>query len=446
MDIEELERELSGRSAQALARGVAALASRGGISPGQRLPPVREVASHLGMSSSTVGDAWKLLVAQGILDTRGRRGTFLRHSVEGQSVRHFRHIHEAPAAVDLSTGYPDPELLVDLRPFVAEMATGPAFPGYPEAAVDPHLRELLGRHLPFHPEDMMLSTDVLPAVGELLPLLTHYGDRVVVGEAEFAPYLDLLDRRGLEPVPVPHDDQGPDLAETRKALAAGAVLVILQPRVHNPTGRVTSPERLQDLAAACRDHRAWIVEVDHFGQLGSSPPVSAATTAPSQTLHLRSFSKDLHPDLRVCAVTGPATVLETLHERRIGGTWISSLNQRLLAAVLASPDVPATVRAHKEVYDDRRSAFLGALAAQGVQVYSRDGLNVWVPVRSEESALVYLASRGVGAAPGSPFQAATGLAPHIRVSIAPMRDEHERLAVLVAEATRVRRPGTQNPR
>lgn len=443
MDVEHLNINLVDRSARGLARAVAALASTGELVPGERLPPLREVAQGMGMSSSTVGEAWKLLVAQGLLNTRGRRGTFLRQRPGVESVRHFRHIHEAQVSADFSTGYPDPALLIDLRPFVAELATGPPFPGYPEAAVDPDLRDLLGQHLPFCPDGLVLSTDVLLAVSELLPLLTRYGDRVVVGEAEFAPYLDLLERQGLEPIPVPYDDEGPDLAATRRALVDGAALVVLQPRVHNPTGQVTTQARLHELAAAYRDHDAWAVEIDYFGQLASSPPMSATSTAPSQTVHLRSFAKDLHPDLRVCAVTGPASVLDTLHERRGGGTWISRLNQRLLAAVLASPEVTTTVRAHKVAYDGRRRTFLEALKVHGLETSSRDGFNVWVPVRSEESALVYLASRGVGAAPGSPFQAANGGTPHIRVSIARMREDHDRLARLVAEAARVRRPSTQ---
>lgn len=445
--IEKLRAEMREQSADGIARALALLASRGEISAGERLPTVRAVALGLGMSSSTVGEAWRTLAVQGILDTRGRRGTFLRGSSYGDaSVRHFRHIHEVPVSLDLSTGYPDPELLLDLRPLIADLTRSPPYDGYPDAAVHEELRALLRQALPFDPTGLALGTDVLLTMAELLPILTRYGDRVVVGTAEFAPYLDLLERHGLELEPVHHDDEGLDLEGVHAAIRAGAALVLLQPRVHNPTGRVTSPERLAAIAKVCRESDTSILEIDYFGGLASSPPMTAAAEAPYQTIHLRSFSKDLHPDLRVCAIAGPHGVLDRLQERRVGGSWISGVNQRLLAALLASPEVPNVIRRSKAAYDARRNAFVEGLAEHGIEVPSRDGFNVWIPVRSEESALVYLAARGIGAAPGSPFIASGTVGPHLRVSIAAMKDRHRELAEIIAKAATVRRLGANERR
>lgn len=438
--IDLIRAELREQSAAGVARAVALLAARGDIPSGAQLPTVREVARGLHMSSSTVGEAWRTLAAQGVLETQGRRGTYLRRVGE-EPVRHFRHIHEAPVHIDLSTGYPDPALLPDLRPFLEEIAQGPAFAGYPEVALGDDLRQLVEDQLPFTPGSVLLGTDALSTISELLPILVRFGERAVVGTAEFAPYLDLLERAGLDKAPVPFDSEGFDLQEVRRALRAGARLVLLQPRVHNPTGRVTTGTRLAAIAEACREHDALILEVDHFGGLSSSPSMSAAETAPERTIHMRTFSKDLHPDLRVCALAGPRHLLDRLHERRIGGHWISSVNQRLLAALLSSPDVPHVVRHGKTVYDARRNAFVGELLAQGLEIHSRDGFNVWVPVRSEESALVYLAARGVGAAPGAPFRPGMAEGPHLRISIAAMTQGEVELARTIAVAARIRRLG-----
>lgn len=361
-------------------------------------------------------------------------------------MRHFRHIQEAPVRIDLSTGYPDPALLPDLRPFLRGIAEGPTFGGYPAVALRDDLRQLIEAQLPFTPGSVLLGTDALSTVSELLPILLRFGERAVVGAAEFAPYLDLLERSGAEKAPVPFDDEGFDLEAVRRALRGGARLVLVQPRVHNPTGRPTTPARLAAIAEACREEDALILEIDHFGGLSSSPRMSAAETAPERTIHLRTYSKDLHPDLRVCALAGPRHLLDRLHERRIGGHWVSSVNQRLLAEMLASPEVPGIVRRSKAAYDARREAFVGELLAQGLEVHSRDGFNVWVPVRSEESALVYLAARGVGAAPGAPFRSTSAEGPHLRVSIAPMTDVEVELAQTIAVAARIRRLGAYEAR
>jgi DNA-binding transcriptional MocR family regulator len=438
--IDLLRSELREQSARGVARALTVLAGRGDIPAGARLPAVREVARGLGMSSSTVGEAWRTLVAQGILQTEGRRGSFLR-SVGEESVRHFRHIHEAPVDIDLSTGYPDPALLPDIRPFLREIAEGPAFGGYPEVALTDDLRQLIEARLPFPPASVLLGVDALSTVSELLPVLARFGDRAVVGAAEFAPYLDLLERHGLEKAPVPFDEEGFELESVRAALRGGARLVLLQPRAHNPTGRRTTRARLAAIAQACQRYDALILEVDHFGLLSSSPVVSAAETAPERTVHLRTYSKDFHPDLRVCVLAGPPVLLDRLHERRVGGAWLSAVNQRLLARMLASPEVDEAVRRSKAVYDARRADFVGELVAQGLTVHSQEGFNVWVPVRSEEAALVYLAARGIGAAPGAPFRASPAEPPHLRVSIADMGENAVELARTIAIASRIRRQG-----
>lgn len=50
----------------------------GGVLPvGQRLPPVRQLAADLGLANGTVARAYRLLEEAGVLETRGRQGTFV---------------------------------------------------------------------------------------------------------------------------------------------------------------------------------------------------------------------------------------------------------------------------------------------------------------------------------------------------------------------------------
>jgi DNA-binding transcriptional regulator YhcF (GntR family) len=51
---------------------------RGGrLPPGTRLPTVRELAGQLGMAVNTVARAYRELESAGVLETRGRFGTFV---------------------------------------------------------------------------------------------------------------------------------------------------------------------------------------------------------------------------------------------------------------------------------------------------------------------------------------------------------------------------------
>jgi len=49
----------------------------GRLAPGTRLPTVRELAGHLGLAVNTVARAYRELETAGILETRGRFGTFV---------------------------------------------------------------------------------------------------------------------------------------------------------------------------------------------------------------------------------------------------------------------------------------------------------------------------------------------------------------------------------
>jgi DNA-binding transcriptional regulator YhcF (GntR family) len=57
-----------------------ALASRidsGRLAPGERLPTVRDLAGELDLAPNTVAKAYRDLASAGLIDGRGRRGTFV---------------------------------------------------------------------------------------------------------------------------------------------------------------------------------------------------------------------------------------------------------------------------------------------------------------------------------------------------------------------------------
>ncbi len=55
--------------------------SDGTLTPGEQLPPVRRLAQDLGIAANTVARAYRELEADGVLEGRGRSGTFVRATV-----------------------------------------------------------------------------------------------------------------------------------------------------------------------------------------------------------------------------------------------------------------------------------------------------------------------------------------------------------------------------
>lgn len=65
-------------------RQVTALAESGELPPGHRLPTVRRLAEELGLAVNTVARAYRELEQDGVVETRGRHGTFV--AVRGADV------------------------------------------------------------------------------------------------------------------------------------------------------------------------------------------------------------------------------------------------------------------------------------------------------------------------------------------------------------------------
>jgi DNA-binding transcriptional regulator YhcF (GntR family) len=66
----------------------------GELAAGARLPTVRSLAEELGLAANTVAKAYRMLEEDGILETRGRNGSFV--SPQGDSRE--RKLQEAAAA------------------------------------------------------------------------------------------------------------------------------------------------------------------------------------------------------------------------------------------------------------------------------------------------------------------------------------------------------------
>jgi DNA-binding transcriptional MocR family regulator len=210
-----------------------------------------------------------------------------------------------------------------------------------------------------------------------------------------------------------------------------------QPRAHNPTGVSTGSRRLEEIARLLTGSEVLVVEDDSAAAISTSADLSLGSVLPERTVHVRSFSKSHGPDLRLAAMSGPADLVADVHHlRQLGQGWSSRLLQRVLVHLLTDPDSQRQVARAREEYDRRRTSFAQRLDEAGVRVPGSDGLNLWVPVHDEAAALVRLAARGIGVAPGTPFAVLPEREGHVRVTVGLVRDHLDQVAADVAAAAR----------
>ncbi len=425
-----------------IAGGIARLINSGELAAGDRLPTVRALASELGVSPATVSHAWQTLAGAGLIVSRGRAGSVVRSAPRDWLPLRYRGLDgTGDAPLDLSRGTPDPELLPTLASALGRLSGRADTRSYQAKPDIPELHDLLRETWPAPVESITVTNGALDAIDRAMATLVRYGDRVIVENPTFPPFMDLLEHYGLDAVPVGLDDEGMIPSEFAGALAFDPALVLLQPRAHNPTGISMTQARAEQLGALVRRSRiatrAIVIEDDHSWAITTANDVSLAQFVPERVLHVRSFSKSHGPDLRIGALGGPRELIDRVVARRLlGPGWTSRMLQGVVFELLTASESLAQVDTARRTYDDRQRAFAHAMGRHGIDLPPRDGLNLWLPVADERAATVSLAASGIRVAPGAPFQVRSGGA-HVRVTVGMLRDDPETIASAIANATRM---------
>ena len=436
-----LEERLDHPTARGLAIAVSRALREGHLVPGSRLPPIRMVATQLGLSPNTVSAAWALLVRSGAIHTDGRRGTTISEQITGP-LRYRKALErQTTFEWDLATGVPDPALLPELGPILRTLDTPTTMLGsYLDEPVLPELVDVLRADWPYDAEDFTLVNGAMDALNLAANSFVKFGDRVVVEDPCFAPLLDLLESLGAEVVGVPIQKDGMDPVALAEAVRHPVAAVFLQPRAQNPTGISMSRERASQLAEILRAAGPIVIEDDSSGGVvEDATPMSLGQWLPEQTLHIHSFSKSHGPDLRLAAVSGPVEFISEIAGRRqLAQGWTSRLLQRLLLRLITDEVAVKQVVHARTEYRRRRQAVVKALQEQDIAVVGEDGINIWLPVNDETAAVIRLASQGIGVTPGAPFCVNPGDRDHIRVTVGLLPDRHAEVADFLASAARTK--------
>ncbi|MEV5495607.1 aminotransferase class I/II-fold pyridoxal phosphate-dependent enzyme [Nonomuraea fuscirosea] len=427
----------TGRTASEIAAGVELAVSEGRLPPGAVLPPVREVAERAGVSPGTAAAAYRLLRERGVVETAGRRGTRVRPR-PASTFREEIRIEAPPGVRDLSKGNPDPSLLPPLREALAAAARAheesPAMYGTGD---DEELIALAGARLRadgIPAEALAITSGTLDAVERVLTAHLRPGDAVAVEDPGWTALLDLVAVLGLRPVPMRLDEEGPLPDELARALQAGARAVVITLRAQNPTGACLSAARARELRALlAASPEVLLIEDDHGSGFVDLPPYSLAG-ATARWVHTRSTAKAFGPDLRLALIAGDPVTLDRLRGRqRLAAGWVSHLLQRAVAHLWRTDAVDTAAVA--AAYGLRRNGLVAALAARGVTAYGRSGLNVWIPVADETTAITRLLARGWACAPGARNR--IGSPPALRLTVSTLtQEEIEPLADDLAAALR----------
>ncbi|MFI1098071.1 PLP-dependent aminotransferase family protein [Streptomyces sp. NPDC020917] len=366
-----------------LADGVRLLVLEGRLQVAARLPAERELALALGVSRTTVAAAYEALRAEGF--ARSRRGAGSWTAIPEGHVLPTRSLEPLPpeaagTVIDLgcaSLPATEPWLTDAMQGALAELPAYAATHGDFPAGL-PVLREAIAdrytaRGVPTMPEQIMVTTGAMGAIGAATRRLVNFGERVAVESPSYANVLELFRETGTRIVPVALREGlgGWDMDAWRRVLRdAAPQMAYVMPDYHNPTGTLVGDEQRRALVEAARAAGTVVVADETMAELtleGGEPGVRpmAAFDRGGTVITVGSASKAVWAGLRIGWVRTTPDVVRRLVSARAyldlaspvvdqlavawllrGGGWDQALAVRRQRARECRDDLAAALREH----------------------------------------------------------------------------------------------------
>ncbi|MBA4490768.1 PLP-dependent aminotransferase family protein [Paracoccus sp. S1E-3] len=443
--------------------------------PGERLPSIRRLAASMGLSPSTVVEAYERLAAEGLIRSRPGAGFYVAGagpslemrdpaSARDRAVDPFwvsRQTLDAPdTALRPGCGWLPPDWMPEaaLRRALRQVARGDAgvLTDYGSSQGLTDLRRLLARQfadegLAVGPDDILLTGSTSQAHDLICRYLLRPGDTVLLDDPCYFNFQALLRVYKLRIISVPMTPFGPDLAAFAEALRDHAPrLYITNSALHNPTGATMSAQIAHRLLTLATSHDLTIVEDETFAALEPDPsPRLAALDGLERVIRVGGFSKTLSASIRCGYIAGPTALIDTLTDLQVATSFggPGPLAAEVVHAALSDGSYRKHVAALRQRLSRKQREVARKLAAMGIEPWlmPRGGFYLWCRLPEGRDA-GQIARRtlhdNLVLAPGNVFSPAQTAAGLMRFNIAQMPDRaFDILAQILSES--VAEPGAQ---
>jgi len=304
---------------------------------GAKIKSIRAAALYFSVSKNTVVEAYERLVAMGYLQAKRGSGFYVTKRFQAPSTQRTHQLAQAvdsvtllreqlirDYAVRIGDGRPPEDWVENIDLGKAKHGTSGKsnqifVSGYGNPWGYFPLRERIAqfmykRHLPVHPDKILLTHSANHAMDLVARQLLQPGDVALVDSPGYYPLFGKLKFSQVQLVGVRRQKDGPDTDDlAAKIKKYQPKIFFTQSLAHNPTGSNLSlpvAHRILKLADA---HGMYIVEDDAFADiLNAGQPRLAVLDQFERVIYIGTFSKTLSAAFRVGYITANKALIRTL--------------------------------------------------------------------------------------------------------------------------------------
>lgn len=357
----------------------------GGLSVGEKMPSIRRIADELGVSRTTVEQAYQQLCVEGYLTSRPQSGYYveavLRESKPSPPAGADRSAPPDGVRYDFGSRYVDSRSSdLDLwRKYVRSVLSREEIvASYGHYQGEPELRQQLAhygmllRGVNGTADRIVIGAGVQPLLSLLCGLLGERAGRVGI-EYPCFPHAERVFRDfRLQITPLGHDKYG---VIPRELYDSGADVLYLNPSNTESMGRPMPVSRRSELLEWAEKTDGLIIEDDYNGALRfKSRPVPAmqGMGGDERVIYLGSFSKLLMPSVRISYMTLPPALTGLYRSRGASYNQTSSkIEQLALAEYIRDGHIEKRLRRLRKIYSeksDRLLSLLGEYFGQSAEI------------------------------------------------------------------------------
>lgn len=349
----------------------------GGLRVGEKLPSIRRISEELGVSRTTVEQAYQQLCVEGYLSSRPQSGYFVEAAVTSAP-------EEAPPAETPSDVEPSVGIMYDFgsryvesrgadielwRKYVRSvLSRGEIVSSYGHFQGEPALRQQLVhygmqlRGVNAAPDRIVIGAGVQPLLSILCGLLGESAGRVGLESPCFPQAERVFRDFRLNIVPLSHDKYG---VTAQELYAAKADVLYLNPANTESMGRPMPISRRTEIMQWAEQTHGLIIEDDYNGALRfKSRPVPAMQGMGSgeRVVYLGSFSKLLMPSVRISYMVLPPELAALYRERGVNYNQTSSkIEQLALAEYMRDGHIEKRLRRLRKIYAEKSELLMRLL-------------------------------------------------------------------------------------